>query len=451
MDGHLIDSEIFGHQWSTSESHAVFDEPARVRRWVGVVAALAEAQADVGIIPVSSAEAIGALRDRDVDLTAVAERTKATSHSTLGLIQVLQQMLPGAAAEHVYYGTTVQDVSDTAQALELWSVGDLLWRDLWQTEAGLLELAARHREDPMLGRTHGQPGAPVTFGFKAATWADELGRGLERLREGRDRWLVAELGGAVGVLGFFGEQALPLRAAYCRRLGLGEPAISWLTTRDRLAEFAQVVASCTVTLARVANEVYVLARPELGEVRESTSATTVGSITMPHKRNPEVSEQVVALARLVRSLAGVLTETMLGDHERDARAWKTEWAAFPELCHYALAAASMSRSLVAGLEVDPARMLANLETAGTSASERLLSVMSARLGKHQAQATLQDAYVEAARTRSPLAVVLEDRALPGEISELGRVHTGAAAAMADEVVARASRRRATESETWRSA
>ncbi|GAB3201186.1 adenylosuccinate lyase family protein [Nocardioides hungaricus] len=449
MDGHLIDSEVFGHQWSTPQSHAVFDEPARVRRWVDVIAALAEAQAEVGIIPASSAAAIAELRDRDLDLAAVAERTRTTSHSTLGLIQVLQQQLPPEAAEHVYSGTTVQDVSDSAQVLELAAVGDLLWRDLWRAEAALLGLAARHREDPMLGRTHGQPGAPITFGFKAATWADELGRGLERLREGRDRWLVAQLGGAVGVLGFFGEQALPLRAAYCRRLGLGEPPISWLSTRDRLAEFAQVAAAVTATLARIANEVYVLARAEVGEVREPTSSTTVGSITMPHKRNPEASEQIVALARLVRSLAGVLTETMVGDHERDARAWKTEWAAFPELCHYALAASAMSRRLVAGLEVDPDRMLANLEAAGTSGSERLLSVMSARLGKHRAQAALQDAYAEVARSGSPLTVVLAGRVQPDELAELGRVHTGAAAAMADEVVARATRRRATESESWR--
>jgi adenylosuccinate lyase len=449
VDGHLIDSQVFGHQWSTPESHAIFDESARVRRWVHVIAALAEAQAEVGIIPTSSADEIGRLRDLDLDLAAVAEHTSATSHSTLGLIQVLQELLPADAAEHVYYGVTVQDVSDTAQALELKAVGDLLWRDLWLVEGALLGLATRHRDDPMLGRTHGQPGAPITFGFKAATWADELGRDLERLHQGRDRWLVAELGGAVGVLGFFGEQALPLRAAYCRGLELGEPAISWLTTRDRLAEFAQVVAACTLTLARIANEVYALARPELGEVREPSSETTVGSITMPHKRNPEVSEQIVALSRLARSMTGVLTEVMLGEHERDARTWKTEWVAFPELCHYALAASAMGRSLVTGLEVDPARMLANLETSGTSASERLLSTMSARLGKHHAQTVLHEAYRESVQGDHALAVVLEGRIEPEELAELRRVHTGAGPAMVDEVVARATRRRAAESESWR--
>jgi len=170
---------------------------------------------------------------------------------------------------------------------------------------------------------------------------------------------------------------------------------------------------------------------------------------MPHKRNPEVSEQVVTLARLVRSQAAVLLDTMVGEHERDGRSWKTEWAVLPELSHFALAAAAMTRSLVSGLEVDPQRMLANLEATGTASSERLLSVMSARLGKHQAQATLHEAYRVATHTGRPLEQVLDGRVEPAELAELRRVHTGAAAAMAEEVVARACRRREGERASWR--
>ena len=147
MDAHLIDSAIFGHQWSTAESRGIFAETARVARWVDVIIALAEAQADVGIIPASSAAAIAGLRGSRLDLAGIAAGTRTTSHSTLGLIQVLQRMLPADAAEHVYYGATVQDISDTAQVLEIAEVAGLVWRDLWAIEAELLALAERHRDD----------------------------------------------------------------------------------------------------------------------------------------------------------------------------------------------------------------------------------------------------------------------------------------------------------------
>jgi adenylosuccinate lyase len=446
MDAHMIDSKIFGHQWATSESHVIFSEQARVARWLEIVIALAQAQAECGIIPADSAEKISELRGIALPIDEIAQRTRETSHSTLGMIQVLRAMLPGESAEHVYYGTTVQDITDTSQVLELRAVGALLWRDLRMVEDGLLQLAVRHRLTPMAGRTHGQPGSPISFGFKAASWADEIGRHLQRLHEGRKRWLVAQLGGAVGTLAFFGENALNVRAAFCRRLSLGEPDIAWLSARDRLAEFSHLVAMCVSSLARMANEVYALQRREIGELAEKTRASTVGSITMPHKRNPEVSEQIVTLARLVRAQANVMTDTLVHEHERDGRNWKTEWAAFPELCHFALAASAMGRELVSGLEVDPAAMSRNLG-AGAS-SEHLLSAMSARLGKHRAQGLLQDAYRQAREEGQPLRAVLQGVATDAELAELSHVDLGASEAMIDRVVSTALGRRGSETEQW---
>ena len=144
----------------------------------------------------------------------------------------------------------------------------------------------------MAGRTHGQPGSPITFGFKVASWADEVRRHLQRLAEGRPRWLVGQLGGAVGTLGFFAPRGAELRAEFCAELGLADPGISWLTSRDRIAEFGGLLAMICGTLARIGNEVYELQRPEIGELREPTTGDTVGSITMPHKRNPEGSEHL---------------------------------------------------------------------------------------------------------------------------------------------------------------
>ena len=440
MDAHLIDSAVFGHSWSTELSRTVFGERQRMNRWVQILIALARAQAEVGIIPRESATAIEALDAAEIDIEAVAVGTRETSHSTLGLIQVLRRELPSPAGEHIYYGATVQDVTDTSLALEMRAIGDQLRGDLSEIERQLLQLAVEHRATPMLGRTHGQPGAPITFGFKVASWADEIGRQRERVEQMLDRCVVGQLGGAVGALGFFGPQALALRQAFCAELDLTEPTISWLTARDRLAEFANVAAMTTAMLARIANEVFGLQRQELGEVAEATSASTVGSITMPHKRNPESSEQIVTLSRLVRAQAGVLTETMVQEHERDARGWKAEWVAFPELCHYTMAATSLSLSLIAGLEVRDDVMLSNLTEASATTSEQLLSHLARELGKHQAQALLQAAFVEVRTNGGTLLDLLRDHISPSEFDTVTQIDVGVAPEMVDLVVDRASQR-----------
>lgn len=447
MDSHMIDSKVFGHQWSTAESHAIFAESTRVKRWLEVIVALAEAQADLGIIPREAANHIASLRDVELPIDDIAARTRATAHSTLGMIQTLRELLPAETAQYVYYGATVQDITDTSQALELSAVGSLLWRDMWSLEAALLELACRHRETPMAGRTHGQLGSPISFGFKVATWADEIGRHLERMHESRGRWLTGQLGGAVGTLAFFGDRGLALREAFCQRLSLREPDISWLSARDRFVEFANFVAMSTTSLARIANEVYVLQRREIGEIHERSPVSTVGSITMPHKRNPEHSEQIVALAQLARAQAGILGDAMVHEHERDGRNWKVEWAVFPTMCHVALAAASMSKELVSGLEIETAAMDRNLALA--PASEHLLRMMSGRLGKHQAQEALQEAYRKSREQSTPVTAALEGIATKTELAEISLVDLGSSALMVDRVVRTARDRRSSESESWR--
>lgn len=450
LGAHMIDSVIFGHSWATPESRSVFSEQRRMQRWVEILAALARAQASLNIIPRSAADEIGSLVGREIPLEAVAEQTRATSHSTLGLIRILREMLSEAARDHIYVGITVQDVTDTSMSMEMAEIGNLIWADLRETERALCALASTHAATPMVGRTHGQPGAPITFGFKVASWADEIGRSLERLQSLQSRALVCQLGGAVGSLGFFGGQALELRAAFATELGLGEPDISWLTARDRVAEFASVLAMSTTGLARIANEVYSLQRAEIGELREATSDSVVGSITMPHKRNPESSEQIVVLARLVRSGAATLLDTMVQEHERDARGWKAEWAVFPELCNYACAATAMARALIDGIEVDADQMLANLAN-GSAESEEMLSFLTPHLGKHQAQDLLHQAYLSKARG-GDFSTEVRKR-LPAEIAdiELPITHAPNSASseeMVASVLASLRARRSNESDVW---
>lgn len=353
---------MYGHLWGTPAVRAVFAEQDRLQGWLDVLAALARAQAAHGLVPTAAADRIGELRADDLDLGLVAAQTRATGHSTLGLIRALGQVLPADVHAHLYLGATVQDVTDTWTALALRAVLTEVRRDLRRAQELLLELAVRHRDTVMVGRTHGQPGAPITFGWKAASWADEVHRHLDRLREGAPRWLVGQLGGAVGTLAAQGPAGLQVRARFCTELGLAEPGISWLTARDRIAEVGGVLAMVAGTLARVGGEVYELQRPEIGELREAVSGDVVGSITMPHKRNPERSEHLDTLARLARANAAVLLEGMVGAHERDGRSWKAEWVALPEVCLLTATATATGVTLLESLEVDEAAMRANVST-----------------------------------------------------------------------------------------
>jgi adenylosuccinate lyase len=452
MGTRLSDSEQYRHLWGTTELEAVFEERARLQRWLDILSALAAAQARLELIPAEAATLITRhARAELLDLHLVGAETRRTSHSMLGLIRGLQQILPEPAREYVYVGATVQDVTDTWFALVMRDVGAIAWRELRAIEDRLLALAVEHRDTVMVGRTHGQPGSPITFGFKVASWADEVRRHVQRLAEGRPRWLVGQLGGAVGTLGFFAPKGLQLRSEFCAELGLADPGISWLTSRDRVAEFGSVLSLICGTLARIGNEVYELQRPEIGELREPTTADTVGSITMPHKRNPEGSEHLDTLSRLARANAGVLAEGMVVVHERDGRGWKAEWVAFPEICLLTGVALQLAGHLLSGLGVEAERMRRNLDGHGDLlASEQILAGLSRKVGKHAAQQLIHELLAPGSREVHGVVEALE--AAGAVTAEEARAWAsrggGEAGQMVDEVVARSRRARATEPEEW---
>ena len=452
MGTRLSDSEQYAHLWGTPELAEVFEERARLQRWLDIITALAVSQARLGIIPDDAAAQIAVhAQASELDLDYLAGETRRTSHSMLGLINALQQILPEEATKHVYVGATVQDVTDTWFALVMRDVGQVVWRDLHAIEDRLLALAIEHRDTLMVGRTHGQPGSPITFGFKAASWADEVRRHLQRMLQGRPRWVTGQLAGAVGTLGFFAPHGAELRSEFCAELGLADPGISWLTSRDRIAEFGALLAMICGTLARIGNEVYELQRPEIGELREPTTGDTVGSITMPHKRNPEGSEHVDTLARLVRANAAVLTEGMVAAHERDGRAWKAEWVALPEVCLLTGAALGMTERLLSGLVVDAEAMRANLDSHGDRlASEQMLAGVTRRLGRHAAQRLMHDVLAPGSRDIHDVfdALVADGVATEQDREPWTTWQVGDAGRMVDEVVARARNARSLESGPW---
>lgn len=442
MSSHPTDSAVYGHLWTTPELHDLFDDTGRTRTWLAILVALAHAQADVGLVPTEAAREIERHAQVErIDLDVVAAGTRASGHSTQGLITAVREVLPASAREWVYYGATVQDLSDTWFGLTMRTVADVVDRDLLRCHDAAVGLARRHRDTVMCGRTHGQPGLPITFGFKAAVWADELARHRQRLAEVRPRVEVVQLGGALGTLEFWGEQALPLLDAFAGRLSLGAPDLPWITARDRVAEFVGLLALVGGTLAKIGNEIFELQRPEIGELSEPVVAGTVGSITMPHKRNPELSEHLDTLARVVRSDAAVALEGMVALHERDGRSWKAEWLVLPEACQLTGAALGFAARLLEGLVVHPARMRANLDAHGAAlASEPLMAALAARIGKHSAH----DAVYAAAMAARDEGTDLGEKLVADGLLDADEVRAatdptralGAAGAFVDRVVSR---------------
>lgn len=406
---------IFDHLWTTDEAAALFDDAGRTRSWLEIIGALAGSQGELGLIPGGAAREIAARSVEPVDLDAVAEETRRSGHSTLGLIRVLQRGLGDEAREWVYHGATVQDVTDTWTGRVMQRMLGIAERDLATVETALCALADRHRETVMLGRTHGQAGLPITFGFKAALWAAEVTRHRVRIEQVRPRLEVGQLAGAVGTQSAWGADAAELERRLMERLGLGVPDAPWLTARDRVAELVTLLALITGTLAKIGNEVYNLQRPEIGELSEAAREGVVGSITMPQKRNPERSEHLTTLARLGRAAVGLALEGLVGEHERDGAAWKAEWAFLPQACTAAAAALALAAELVSGLEVHAERMRANLDAQrGYVLAEPVMLALGAEIGPRRAHEL-----VHAAALRGQAAGISLREALAGEPAASG--------------------------------
>ena len=457
MPANIVDSIIYGSAWGTDEMRAIFDDVPRTQAWLEIIAALALAQAELGIIPEAAAVEIATQVDvTQLDLDNIRRGYQETSHSTLGLIRELQRVLSPAAGEWVYFGATVQDITDTWTSLALKRVAEIMYRDLRTLEASLLDHAARQRDTLMPGRTHGQIGLPITFGFKCAVWAREVRRHIHRLRELATRLAVGQLAGAVGSVSSYGDQGLELQARFCARLKLHPPDISWDTARDNLAEFGNLAAMVSTTLAKIGTEIYNLQRPEIGEVAEPFQMGRVGSITMPHKRNPEFSEHIVTLARVIRYNAGLLTEGMLQEHERDGRAWKAEWLALPETCMCLGKALELARTMLSGLVVNAGAMLRNLDsTKGYVLSEAVMLALAQKDGKQTAHQIVYEVSMRGVEQGLTFKeALLADGRVTAHLGEREidvlldyRAHIGMIPQMIERVLARAEQERKGDGDT----
>lgn len=386
------DSRFHGHNYSTPASRRIFCDDCRIRRWAGIEAALALAEAELGLVPAEAAEAIAAAAGSNaIDLDAVALGIRRTSHSLVAVLGGLQEACGGGAGEYVHYGATTQDIQDTGQALEMGAVLDEVDAEVAVLVTRLVQLARSERDTLMIGRTHARPALPTTFGLKVASWLDELLRHTERLATLRRRVVVAQLFGGVGTMAGFDGYGPALLESFARRLGLGVPLVGWHVARDRVAEYVVTLAMVAATLARISEEISILSRPEFGELEQGFTHGHIGSSTMPHKRNPESCEQVVVLARLARSSATESLEAMMGEHERDGRSLRLEWPAVANVSHSTLAALSVVARVLDGLKVHRRHMAEEARRAADSlCSEALMLALGRHVGKQSAHALVYE-------------------------------------------------------------
>lgn len=453
MPVHISDSVIYQNAWSTAELRELFDDKALINGWIEVMVVLAETEAEFGLIPVQAARQLAnVFHVLDLDeefLNEVKEGFEQSNHSLLGLIRALQRRSPADSGEWWCYGATVQDITDTHTARLLIKIRKQLNNRLDHLIATLCELTHSFRETPMCGRTHGQPGLPITFGFKAACWLDEILRHHQRLSEIETRIGVGQLAGGVGSLSAFGAEALELQNRFLEKLGLTPPSISWTAARDRLAEWLNLLSLLSSTADRIGHEIYNLQRPEIGELNEGFVPGTVGSITMPQKRNPEISEHLGTLARLVRHYASLMNENLVHDHERDGRSWKGEWVIIPSSCLAADKALTLLHTLLDGLQVNGEHMRHNLTaTRGFIYAESVMLALTPHLGKQSAHALVYRVAMSATERGATLKDAL--LAEPEIVSILGTArieilfdslqNTGKCAQMVDRVLAQAKDR-----------
>ena len=378
---HIVDSRFFSSGYTTEEARQVFCDLRRLQRWLEVEVVLAESQAELGVIPQAAARELKNTARLDLlDLEAIRVDRERTGHSLIPLLNAWQRVATPEAGKYIHFGATTQDIQDTAQTLEVRDILAMVERDSAAIIRLLAGLAEQHRDLVMIGRTHGQQALPVTLGAKIAVWLDEMLRSGERLRACRQSVLVSQLFGGVGTMAAFGGHGFALLARFSARLSLSAPLCSWQTARDRLAELLSTLAILTGTLGKI------------------------GSTTMPHKRNPELCEQVVVLAKLVRNNAALGFEALINEHERDYRVVRLEWVAVTDASLYACGALALMQEILRGLIVHEDRIRQNVgQAAGLIATEALMFRLAEKMGKQAAHQLLYEIAMQARTTteRSP--------------------------------------------------
>lgn len=433
-----LDSALYGRLLGDEEFGQILSDAAEIGAMIRAEMALAAVQTRLGIIPRAAGEAlVAALETVLIDPGALAQAVRRDGVVVPALVAALREQVPAEAAEWLHWGATSQDIADIALVLRLGQLLDIIEMRIDTLIGALGRLAILHRETICLARTRTQAAAPTLFGLRVANWLAPLLRHRRRLGDMRPRLLVVQFGGAVGTLAALGDRGVEVMDALADELGLAR-GVPWHKGRDGIVEFGGVLAGLCGSLGMIGADLAQLAQSDVGEI---AFAGAGGSSTMPQKQNPVLAEALVALARFSAGQVAGLHQTAIHPNERDGAAWTLEWLSLPPLIHTAGAALAHAEAAIAALQVDPARMGANLAaTRGLVFAEAASFALAAFMPRSEAAAIVKDAVGALAANGGHLLEAIAARtSAPVDWAGIadGRAALGTAAFLLERIIAEA--------------
>ena len=426
---------------------ALYKLENRWQAWLDVEVALARAQAELGIIPAAAVEPIArAARLELMDRARIDEAYARTAHTIVPLVWELSRLVGEPHGGWVHWGATTQNITQTGDLLVLRQAHRIFLGQIREILAAMADLAERGADMPIPGRTHGQHAVPATFGFKVAVWIDELLRHRERFQQAAPRIFVAMLGGGAGTFASLGAQGPVVQAGIARHLDMTPMNVPARVIGDHLAENVCLLGLLAATCGKIAREIYTLMKTEFGEVEEPVPPGTVGSSTMPQKRNPKLCQDIIAAAAEVRSIVPLALEAMQAEHEADRATSVIQDSAEARACIATGDMLARLATVMRGLTLKPARMRANLDLAGgLIVAEAVMLELGATIGRQHAHDVVYDAAQAAVVEGKPFAALLAaDRRVTEHLDRKAidklldpTAYTGLCATMAREAAARA--------------
>ena len=398
---------------------ALFEQDARWQAWLDVEAALAKAEAELGMIPEAAAEEIVKKCDLSLfDRNRLTEGFTRTGHTLVPLVWELSRLCDGDAGNYVHWGATTQNITQTGDLLQLRKAHRIYLNQLSRIFMALAKLADKSKDMALPGRTHGQHAVPATYGLKVAIWIDEFARHTERLHQCEPRVFQALLGGAAGTVASFGDEGLDVQARLAAHLDMPAMQVPARSIMDHLVEHVMLLGLLAATCGKFGYEIYTGMKQEFGEVEEPISPGTVGSSTMPQKRNPHLSQDVMAYAAQIRTMVPLAMESVMTEHEANRQTSLMMRYAEREVCTLMGDTLERVRLLAEGLVLKPERMRANLDlTDGLIMAEPMMLALGEYVGRQEAHDIVYDAAQEAAvGDKTFIELLSADKRVTGHLS-----------------------------------